>query len=320
MKRNAKKLLMATALVLTVSSSGGSVFAADFTTNSNTNKEYVYDVTYSEGTSRDPRDYGTTVVTVKDPTFEGIVDSKGKITIPTKDDMKKRYMDKFSKNPERYEYNIDNIDQLVDQTINIITNAKNGNTVSTDLYTNDTMSTNLYTNDTVSTRGLFSTSYWRIDPYVTKTTNGITYSSTWVGYDNYRSSVKTKCTYNKTSKTTKTLGFSGDSLIKDKFGFKASYDETQSASITTETSIPAWTVWDTRPYITWTQYDYFGSWTVESYNPLTGNTTYTTSGKTGTNFVKRVGNTEAWSATNSKKSTTATTPLPPTGTPNVDWK
>jgi len=84
--------------------------------------------------------------------------------------------------------------------------------------------------------------------------------------------------------------------------------------------VPAWTIWDIRPYITWVQYDYLGAWTVETYNPITGNTTYSNSSKTGTNIVKRVGNNEAWSATNTAKNVNATSPLPPTGVPNVDWQ
>jgi|GEM_PF-6858818 len=222
--------------------------------------------------------------------------------------MKKRYLKKFNKNPEIYQDSINNIDSIVDETINFITAEKikksNGNVSSSG----------------VVTAGILPKSYWYKEPWVDKTINGITYSTSWVGFDNYRSSVATTCTYSKELSTTKSIGFSGDGLIKGYFGFSAAVNFTQTASVSTSTTVPAWTVWDIRPYIVWTQRDYIGIWRTETYNPLNGTTTYSDQGVYGTNYEKRVSNNEAWSATNSTQSPNATTPLPPTGVPNVNWQ
>mgnify|MGYP000624800305 CR=1 FL=1 len=118
----------------------------------------------------------------------------------------------------------------------------------------------------------------------------------------------------------KEIGFTGDSLIKNKLGFTAAYKTSQTASISTSTVVPAWTVWCLRPYIVWRKYDYIGVWRTETHDPIHGTTTYSDRAVYGSNVEKRVSNNEAWSATNTAKSTTATTPLPPSGVPNVDWQ
>lgn len=311
-----KSLTLVMALTLALSTAGSVVCASDNDYNSSTigsiaNKEYIYGTTYPNGTNLLDQQNCDKVVTIKDSTFDGIVDEKGNINVPSKEEMKERYLKKFNTDPQKYKDSITSIDSIVDKTINVIKTAKTKKFSSA-------ANTNLSSSD-YSINGILGASYWHISPYITSATNGINYSETWVGYDNYRSSVKTKCTYSKDSSTSKTIGFTGDTEIKGTFGFSATYSETQTASVTTETDVPAWTIWDTRPYITWTENHYFGVWEVESYNPLTGNTTYTTTSKYGTNTVKRVGNNEAWTATNDSHNRNATSPLPPTGTPNVDW-
>ena len=304
MKRKVKKILILALICAFSLSSVSMIYAeSDNKLNSNKTAEYIYGITYPNGTSlSEQKDYYH-VTTVKDPTFDGIVDEKGNITVPTIREMKERFLKKFGKDPNLYKDSINKIDSIVDETINFIESQKSNNFSTAAV-----------------TAGILGSSYWYKEPWLDKTTNGITYSTTWVGYDNYRSSVASTCTYSDSTTTTKTLGFTGDSLIKDKFGFSASYSSSQTASVSTSTVVPAWTVWDIRPYIVWTQYDYVGIWRTETYDPIHGTTTYSDRGVYGTNINKRVSNNEAWSATNTSKSTTAKTPTPPTGVPNVDWQ
>lgn len=312
MNKNLKNLsLLIMVLVFLLSTINISAHATEKDFELNIIKEHVYETTYPNGTSPNPTEYNE-IIAVKDPTFDGIVDIKGNIIVPSKNEMKERYLKKFNKDPQRYKDSIKNIDSLVNQTINVIEDAK--------IITSNDLNIDPYKVVASTTKGILSTSYWHIAPYITSSINGITYSTSWVGYDNYRSSVATNCTYNKSITTKKNIGFTGDTKIKSSLGFSWSYEISQTASVTTSTNIPAWTIWDTRPYITWTENQYLGAWTVESYNPLTGITTYSTSSKTGTNIVKRVSNTEAWSATNTARNIKATSPLPPIGAPNVNWR
>ncbi|MHB8065338.1 MAG: hypothetical protein ACYDG2_22455 [Ruminiclostridium sp.] len=184
---------------------------ADNKSEPNKTAEYIYDVTYSNGTNSDQQNYNK-VTTVKDPTFDGIVDEKGNINVPSKEEMKKRYLEKLNKDPEIYQDNINNIDSIVDETINVIKAEK------------IKKSNSEVSSSGVVTAGILPQSYWYKTPWVDTTYNGITYSTSWVGFDNYRSSVATLCTYSKSSSTTKSIGFSGDGLFKGFFGFTAAAD------------------------------------------------------------------------------------------------
>ncbi|MEC0110727.1 hypothetical protein P4H27_27585 [Paenibacillus taichungensis] len=156
---------------------------------------------------------------------------------------------------------------------------------------------------------------WSKAPVITSSKDLITYSTSWITEDNYRSSVPITATYTKTLTTSVSLGFTGANVIKDKMGFNATFNETQTSTIAQGATVPGWTVWGTRPYIKWTEENWTGTY---YYIDSTGGIVQVIEGPvSGTNKKLRTKSNEYWSRENTSKSTSATTPAPPTGVPNA---
>ncbi|RAP75120.1 hypothetical protein [Paenibacillus montanisoli] len=221
-------------------------------------------------------------------------------TIPVQGvDKKKQYkkslLDFFTSNP-KYSESISQIDTIVNQAIV----SESANTASAD---------GEITPYVIVGQG------WTKAPYVTFSQNRVTYATSWIPEDNYRSNVPVTVSYTKTMTISATLGFSGSGLIKDKMGFQVSAGVNQTTSITQGATIPSWTVWGKRPYIKYRLEEWAG---IYYYIDSTGGIVQVIEGPvTGTNKVLITKSTEYWTRTNTAESTTATTPTPPTGPPNV---
>lgn len=243
---------------------------------------------YSDAVSNADNDRAVRIEKVAE--LSGVDKQTGKISDEAL--FKKSLLEFFNTDPVKYESSIKNIDSII-----------------ANISSNNVKSSGVITPTQVIMEG------WSKEPTLRSSTNYVTYTTNWITEDNYRSSVPIKATYTKSLKTTQSLGFNGASEIKSKFGFSASYSVEQSASITQGVDVPAWTVWGTRPYIKFRTDTYQGEYYLTIFNGSYIETVYYD--KTGSNNVLLTRSNEYWSRENSSKNTSATTPAPPTGAPNV---
>lgn len=232
--------------------------------------------------------------------LEGVDKSTGKII--DKEAFKNSLLKYFRTDKEKYSDNIKNINTIVDRLMN-------GDTKSIQQNATSSVITPSYYDGQVVMEG------WSKEPTVTSSENRVRYQTSWITEDNYRSSVPITATYTKTLKVTMSIGFEGAVEIKNKFNFKASETIEQTSTISQGATVPAWTVWGTRPYIKYRLENYSGEYCLTIFAGGSLNNYYYT--KTGTNYILQTKSNEYWSQTNTSKSTNATTPTPPTGAPNV---
>ncbi len=161
---------------------------------------------------------------------------------------------------------------------------------------------------------------WVTTPYVTKTEKWVTFSSSWIGIDAYRSAVGMSKGREEEKTVTTTLGYSGDSLIKTYLGLTLEFSSSQTTTISENQTCPGWTTMNWRPYIAFYKDYYYGRQT--SYTKITDVATgkFTISDRTysdynGQNNRLITKTTEVWSRVNATQDITALTPLPPTGPP-----
>ncbi|MBU5443072.1 hypothetical protein [Paenibacillus sp. MSJ-34] len=147
------------------------------------------------------------------------------------------------------------------------------------------------------------------EPRVTYDGNWYTYTISWLGEDNYRSSVPIKVSETKSITTRESIGFTGDADIKAKFGFSAAREVTQTATKTVGADIPAWTYWATRPYIYWNKKIYTGTWALEYIDEAGYH--YIEEQKEGINSTQISKTNDYWTRTNSAKNPNANSPQPP---------
>ncbi|RJG23704.1 hypothetical protein [Paenibacillus thiaminolyticus] len=156
---------------------------------------------------------------------------------------------------------------------------------------------------------------WSKEPKLTSSQYYLHYSTSWITEDNYRSDVEITATYTQTLKVSYNMGFTGAVEIKNKFGFSTSKGVEQTSTISKGATVPAWTVWGTRPYIKYRTDNYSGEYVLTIYAGGSLNNYYYT--KTGSNNVLLTKSNEYWSRQNTSKSTSARTPSPPTGAPKA---
>lgn len=156
---------------------------------------------------------------------------------------------------------------------------------------------------------------WKTKPFTTSTNNYVTYATSWITEDNYRSSVPITVNYTKKTTVSASLGFTGPDVLKKYLGVSGSFDVVQESTISQGATVPAWTAWGYRPYIKWKETNWKGTYYI----------TYSAAGRiytideeqTGTNKDLLTKSNEYKSYTNSSKNTNATTPSFPTTKPNV---
>ncbi|WP_339257516.1 hypothetical protein MKZ12_25980 [Paenibacillus sp. FSL R5-0713] len=203
----------------------------------------------------------------------------------------------FNSDPQKYGDSIRDIDTIVENAVittsQNISNTKNGD---------------------ISPSAIVGQG-WSKEPAITSSKDLITYSTTWITEDNYRSSVPITATYTKKLTTSVSLGFTGANVIKNKMGFNATFSATQESTIAQGATVPGWTVWGTRPYIKWTEENWTGTY---YYIDSTGGIVQVIEGPvSGINKKLRTKSNEYWSRENSSKNSSATTPAPPTGAPSA---
>ncbi|MBM7569163.1 hypothetical protein [Paenibacillus sacheonensis] len=233
----------------------------------------------------------------------GIDKESGEITDESQ--FKKSLLKFFNTNPQKYAKSIEDIDAIVGniKNKNLNQNANSGSVAQASTLDGEV------TPYTIVFEG------WSTEPHITLSQDRVTYSTSWVTEDNYRSSVPITVTYTKTLSTNATLGFSGSGLIKSKLGFTASFGVTQTSTIAQGATVPGWTAWGYRPYIKYHLDEWEG---IYYYIDSTGGIVQTIEGPvTGSNKTLITKSNEYWSRTNTTQSLTATTPTPPTGVPNV---
>ncbi|WP_103110966.1 hypothetical protein [Brevibacillus reuszeri] len=225
-------------------------------------------------------------------TVEGIDKETGEII--DQELYKKSLLNALNTDPEKFKYEIENIDSLVAQSA-----------------ANSRPST---LNDSISPASLVLISQgWDTEPYITSSQPMVTYSTSWIVEDNYRSSTAVNVKYSKSMKTSTTIGFSGAAEIKSKLSFTASKTHEYTTAVEQGATVGAWTIWGKRPYIKWTKQDYKGVWYQVWHNGseyITG-----TIDKTGTNNRLDIAATEYWDKVNTAKNPNASSPTPPTGQP-----
>lgn len=170
------------------------------------------------------------------------------------------------------------------------------------------------------TYGIYDHTEWQIKPYVKSSVKGVTYSTSWIGIDAYRSSVGMTKGKTETKEISGTLGFSGSSEIKKFKGtLKSEFTAKSSTTVSESQSCPAWTTMNWRPYLLYWIDTYYGKMKITTIIP-TGTGVYKNvwyEDHTGTNKRKITSTTEVWSRKNTSHNLTAKTPAPPTGAPDV---
>ena len=161
---------------------------------------------------------------------------------------------------------------------------------------------------------------WDREPYVYLTERWVTYSTSWIGIDAYRSSVPMTKGESEYISIIYALGFSGSGEIKKFKGtLTASCDYTRTTTVSSTDTCPAWTVAMWRPYSTWYK-DY--------YSGVLKHTVYTQVGLELHEYVyfEPVGGEdrrliyaadEMWSRVNTSEDKYASTPVPPTSAPPI---
>ncbi|MBW9159743.1 hypothetical protein [Clostridium tagluense] len=303
MKKGKKIISLAIVMALCISTSSFTVFAKDVTSSSLNG--YIYSpvnakTAISESVGQtvvypDKHDDTEKVVRTKDVLYDGMYDKDGKLANIDKSKLKKALLDRWSKDSVTNKSNIDNIDMIVNDAAKEAAKIKSGETTVHPLL-----------GDTYS---------WSTSPYRYSSTPMVTYSTAWVVEDNYRSSVPIGVSYTQSISVQQSVGFTGEADIKVALGFSSTTTTTQTASYTQGVSIPAWTVWATRPYINWNKDLYKGYQDHYFYDLTTGNWTHIYKWLYGENYVSTSKVNQYYSATNSSHSTTASTPMPPTGQP-----
>ncbi|MEC0123454.1 hypothetical protein [Paenibacillus pabuli] len=216
--------------------------------------------------------------------------------------LREAYLNFFNSDPIKYADSIKDVDILVENTIASTTNSAQSSLVSP--------SSVAAVNSLVKLYGS-----WKSGPSVTKSTNMVTYTNNWLTEDNYRSSVPIKVSSTKRTKISATLGFSGSIEVKNKFGFSGSFTAEQETTVSQGADVPGWTAWGYRPYIRWIEDSYSGVYTT-TYTVVPGGSIFTEdTTETGVNKRLSVKSNEYWSVVNTNKSTSASTPLPPSGAP-----
>lgn len=170
------------------------------------------------------------------------------------------------------------------------------------------------------TYGIYDHPEWQIEPYVKSTVKGVTYSTSWIGIDAYRSSVGMSKGKTETKEISGKLGFNGSAEIKKfKGNLTAEFTAKASTTVTENQTCPAWTTMNWRPYLLYWIDTYYGKMKITTIIPSSGgvyeNVWY--EDHTGTNRRKITDTTEVWSRVNTAHNVNATTPAPPTDAPDV---
>lgn len=229
-----------------------------------------------------------------EPTFVGKLSDNGYYNEKTgeidKEKLKEALIEFIKENP-RFEHLLENLDSLVENII-----GESAKTTASD----------------VGIQAVVIDQGFRSGhPYVTRSTNMVTYSEIWLVENNYRSAVPIKVGSTRSRTTTATLGFSGSSLIKDLFKFNGTYSESQTATVTVGADVPAWTVWGYRPYIKWTNDEWQGTYYFTHLDTNTGRIYDVTREERGNNRRLTQKSNEYWSQVNTAKNPNAVTPDPP---------
>lgn len=168
--------------------------------------------------------------------------------------------------------------------------------------------------------GIYDHPVWQIQPYVKSTVKGVTYATSWIGIDAYRSSVGMSKGKTETKEISGKLGFSGSAEIrKFKGNLTAEFTAKASTTVSESQTCPAWTTMNWRPYLLYWIDTYYGKMKITTIIP-TGTGVYENvwyEDHTGTDKRKITDTTEVWSRVNSSHNINATTPTPPTGAPDV---
>ncbi|WP_212937880.1 hypothetical protein [Paenibacillus antibioticophila] len=260
-------------------------------------KSKVVDILESSTVYHDAPTTSGLVRVEKIDNLAGVDKSTGKIF--DKKAFKDSLLKYYSSDKVKYSENIKNIDKTIES---LLSSKSNSSKINSEIVP-------FYSDGQVIMQG------WSKEAKLISSENRVTYKTSWITEDNYRSSVPITATYTKTSSVSKSIGFEGDAEIKAKFGFTASATVSQSTTISQGADVPAWTVWGTRPYIKYKLEKYSGEYYYTIFAGGSLNTYYYN--KTGENYILITKSNEYWSRTNTSKSTTATTPTPPTGAPNV---
>lgn len=168
--------------------------------------------------------------------------------------------------------------------------------------------------------GLYDHPEWYIKPYIKKTTRMVTYATSWIGIDAYRSSVGMTKGRSETKSITFSLGYTGSKEIKSvKNELKASFNHTSSVTVSESQTCPGWTTMNWRPYTLYDEQIYYGKMKVTTIMPIVGgvyeNVWYDE--LEGVNKQLVLDTHEVWSRENTTRNVNALTPQPPTGKPQV---
>jgi hypothetical protein len=163
---------------------------------------------------------------------------------------------------------------------------------------------------------------WTSNPYISKTEKKVTYTTSWLGIDAYRSSVGMTKMKTESISVTVGVGFSGSAKIKTANpSLSASYNHVNTTTVSESQTCPAWTTMNWRPYTVYYVDYYTGTYVTTTYLVYTDMSVEivnrTTTTVTGTNTRLVTSTTELWSRYNSTFNLNLPTPLPPTGAPII---
>lgn len=167
-----------------------------------------------------------------------------------------------------------------------------------------------------------TTEDWYTKPYIAKTLRLVTYTTSWIGLDSYRSAVGITQTTSKEKSVNYTIGFSGSTKIKDyNASLSASIGQTHKTVVSQGTNCPGWYTMNWRPYVVYYNDYYAGVREVRKLYYSTSDLSYYVEldyvTVEGQNARDTITSTEVWSRENSSHNVNAVTPLPPSTAPSV---
>ena len=246
--------------------------------------------------------------------------------------IEKILLDVFTKNPELYKEQIENIDNEIENFRNSktvsnkefqrIKNQNSNSMVMKPQVINEQtllISEESYnvSNPEVYVQGVTTGEFWVTDPKLVDSTDYVTYATVWLSANNYTCPTSVFSSTTERHTISKTIGFEGggslDATEALKFDLKVTASKTvsQTAEISESYEIPGWTIKGRRAYIEWTKETYEGKKCYYSIGPAGYFNTEVN--EKATNSFDTHKSVQYWERSNANKNKNARAPKPPRG-------
>lgn len=246
-----------------------------------------------------------------EPLYNGLYDDDGNIEIIDKKLIKKALLKEYNLSPQENQNCINSIDIIVNEM------ATQFESLKADQKNNRSLVNNIEVKGAPGGIPWYAKQSWVKEPEKVSDTHHLTYSTGWAVQNNYNSAQAIKVTYTKTKSISYTVGFEGSNLIKGFLSASASNTKSCSSSISKGAPIEAWTIWATRPYVTYHKEKWEGRRGAKYYHATLGwiEEVWTESGI----YYTCVNPSDDYFSAHNDSGKPQTAPAPPTGPPDVEY-